>query len=58
MESYPALSPSDDAQHHLQMNQPILEENQIKQNEDGALNSPTNKGLACGEKDFLEDPKT
>lgn len=50
VESYPALSPT--AQHHLQMNQPVHKENQIKQKEDGALNSPTNKGLGCGERNF------
>lgn len=40
------------------MDQPIHKENQIKQNEDGALISRTNKGLGCGQKEFLEAPKT
>lgn len=39
------------------MNQPVHKENQIKQKEDGALNSPTNKGLGCGGKEFSEAPK-
>lgn len=39
------------------MNQPTHKGNQVKQNEDGALKCPTNKGLCCEEKEFLEAPK-